>query len=178
MLGEKRCRDALSLLSGESGRFSEFVLRGIFACYFLRAIRRSALLERGFLCISSGLGVIGFFVTTSSTPEAMSCPVIGSMVAADFSRKKCFTIRSSPEWNAIIERVPLLASLSQAEVSIFSRDRYSSLTAMRRAWNIRGRASLQAFVTISASSFVVVMGLTVRASMIFFAINPARGSSP
>jgi hypothetical protein len=77
--------------------FFEYDQRGIFACYFFRAIRRRALLDRGFFSISISAGVIGFFVRISSIHGMRSCPVIGSRSGVDFSRKKCFTIRSSQE---------------------------------------------------------------------------------
>ena len=65
--------------------------------YLFSATLSNALLALGFNSISFSVGVIGFFVRTFSVPEAISCPVISSMIASDFFLKKCFTIRSSPE---------------------------------------------------------------------------------
>lgn len=98
MLDEMRDRYAHGFPFGWIERFSGDVYRvGICSYYFFFATRRRALLARGFFSISASVGVIGFFVMISRVHGVMSCPVIGSMMASDFSRKKCFTIRSSPE---------------------------------------------------------------------------------
>ena len=135
--------------------------------YFRTTILKSALLALGLCSISSCVGVIGFFVSTSSVLVPISCPVIGSFSDVDFSLKKCFTMRSSPEWKAMIEIVHFDIRKLCAVVSMVSNAQYSSLTAILSAWKTLGRESRDIFVIISESSLVVSIGWIFLASRIF-----------
>lgn len=141
-------------------------------------ILSNPLRDRGLDSISHKLGLIGFFWSTIKLPELISYPVTGSISPWETFLKNCFTILSSPEWKDITARTPSGTRRDSVLERSFLRVQSSSLTAIRNAWNTFGTASFQAFLTIRANSEVVSIGFNSRASIIFFPINHARGSSP
>src|SRR5688500_5087154 len=102
----------------------------------LRHARRRALRARGFRLTSSTAAVTAFRVT--SPPFAFPPQVHlswrgGQTQSRDHSRIACFTVLSSPEWYDMTARTPPAARRSRRTGSAVSRERSSSLTAIRTA---------------------------------------------
>ena len=130
------------------------------AIYSFSATLSLALRDRGLLCSSSSVAVIGLLVRTLIVAECPQSQISfsGGHRQSVLSWRKTFLImRSSSEWKLMIAMRPCVFKVSIRLGTACVMLSSSSFTAMRKAWKLRvagsccSRVLPTAFLTTSAS---------------------------
>src|SRR5216684_1342757 len=181
---QHQLRPMISSGVGSRGRASAGC--GCAAALVRSAARSLAERARGLAASSASSGTTGRLVRIWKLGAARTLSGKCREGAAGLPRaaRNVLTMRSSSEWNAIVTSRPPGASRRSAAPSASARLRSSSLTKMRKAWNVRvagwmspGRPRTTR-PTIVASSEVVRIACRCRAAAIARATARAWRSSP